>query len=84
MYTVSVTKPATMGKLCLNRFYYSKREGTEKKTPRKKRNTKRNRKRKKKERKRRERQKMETFKSKIVIGQNWFRNSPPHLALQRL
>jgi hypothetical protein len=40
MYTVSVTKPATMGKLCLNRFYYSKREGTEKKTPRKKRNTK--------------------------------------------
>ncbi len=27
---------------------------------------------------------METFKSKIFIGQNWFRNSPPNLALQRL
>jgi hypothetical protein len=52
MYTVSVTKLATMGKLCLDRFHYSKREGTEKKSPRKKRNTKRNRKRKKKERKR--------------------------------
>jgi hypothetical protein len=31
MYTVSVTKAETMGKLCLDRFYYSKREGTEKK-----------------------------------------------------
>jgi hypothetical protein len=31
-----------------------------------------------KKRGREERHKMETFKSKIFIGQNWFRNSPPH------
>ncbi len=64
--------------------FVTQKEKEQKKKHQEKRGTPKETERRRKKRGREERHEMETFKSKIFVGQNWFRNSPPHLALQSI